>query len=194
TKLGRMIELRGSGKTPKNESIADNSTDSANYDALWGGWILTKDRELPWPIECFDGVTRTKEEYAKWMKSLHAPGDWLNIIPKKAQPNLDPDLDLVSASEQHENFWMEMTKKYASTKDEPDSDIEKTRQEIDEIAIAAIRLRKPASQEQSDLDLEAAKETTGFAPMSEAPSGYTFRELREMGWDIDGKVKVYDSP
>jgi len=42
TKLARLIELRGSGKTPKNETIEDTCMDLANYAALWGGWILTK--------------------------------------------------------------------------------------------------------------------------------------------------------
>lgn len=45
TKLARLIELRGSGKTPKNETIEDTCMDLANYAALWGGWILTRKKE-----------------------------------------------------------------------------------------------------------------------------------------------------
>ena len=103
-KFSRLIELRGSNKIPKNETIENTCMDLANYAALWGGWILTKDRKPVWPVECFDGVTRTKEEYVKWMKLLHAPGDWLDAIPKKeyekwaeGEEGEYPDLDLEAA-------------------------------------------------------------------------------------------------
>ena len=111
TKLARLIELRGSGKTPKNEAIQDTCMDLANYAALWGGWILTKTK-----------------------------ADWLNLIPKK--PNTIP---CKSAKEYEE--WTEGEEgKYP------------------------------------DLDIEGAKEATGFVSMSEAPSGYSVKKLEEMGY------------
>lgn len=110
TKLARLIELRGSGKTPKNETIQDTCMDLANYAALWGGWILTS-------------------------KTRAVPG-----------------------------------KAYLLRGDET----------IDYAGMADAMERKKGMY--PELDLEAAKEATGFAPVSEAPSGYTVRELRKMGW------------
>jgi len=46
TKIARMIELRGTGKEPKNESIEDTCMDLANYAALWGGWVLTNKTKI----------------------------------------------------------------------------------------------------------------------------------------------------
>lgn len=34
-KIARLAELRGKGKTPKNESIADTFIDLATYAAIW---------------------------------------------------------------------------------------------------------------------------------------------------------------
>ena len=40
-KIARLSELRGKGKTPNNESIADTHLDLATYATIWGsydGW------------------------------------------------------------------------------------------------------------------------------------------------------------
>ena len=106
TKLARLIELRGSGKTPKNEAIEDTCMDLANYAALWGGWVLTKNKV-----------------------------DWLNLIPRK--PNTIPCKDSGRLqTEEHSKIVYVDGKKY--------KDIGLTKEEM-----------------------EAAKEATGFAPISE---------------------------
>lgn len=80
TKLARMIELRGSGKEPKNESIEDTSMDGANYNALWGGWILTKEEEDSdnfvtlaqlATLEKETGGSLTIEELNEWIKTTN---------------------------------------------------------------------------------------------------------------------------
>ena len=98
TKLARMIELRGSGKTPKNETIEDTCMDLANYAALWGGWILTKKRQPT--NEEYDAMfgneppirgrvyeeedLPTAKEYAEWAEGME--GEY-------------PDLDIEAAKE-----------------------------------------------------------------------------------------------
>ncbi len=39
-KLARLRELKGKGKTPKNESVADSMRDLATYAALWASYDL----------------------------------------------------------------------------------------------------------------------------------------------------------
>lgn len=41
-KLARLAELKGKGKTPKNESVADTHLDLAVYASLWGSYGKTE--------------------------------------------------------------------------------------------------------------------------------------------------------
>lgn len=65
TKLARLIELRGSSKIPKNEAIEDTCMDLANYAALWGGWILTK-QKVNWLNTISKKSRETAKEYEEW--------------------------------------------------------------------------------------------------------------------------------
>lgn len=48
-KIARLAELRGKGKTPNHESVADTHLDLATYAAIWGSYDGWKDQP-PQPV------------------------------------------------------------------------------------------------------------------------------------------------
>jgi len=192
TKLARLIELRGSGKTPKNEAIEDTCMDLANYAALWGGWILTKTRQPKNLQQCLHEYSEelTAKIQAERLQVAKEYEEWANGDKWQMPGTVREDVSKPLQTKRSEALLSEL-----ASLEYPNSDAEKTMQEVDEIAIAAMRLREPASQEyplvgarerhenfwaemtkkyvpvkdeQPDLDLEAAKEATGYDVVEES--------------------------
>jgi hypothetical protein len=87
-KLARLIELKGKGKTPRNESIQDSFLDLAVYAALWASYDyeVKEERVVP-EMSIGASPARAQEELADYFQRLRAQkADPTGPIPLEVCP------------------------------------------------------------------------------------------------------------